>query len=681
MRRSIVFILSLFILTHCRTGQDRIRDKLRESVSFNEDWYFMADSIREGLAKGWPMMKLPLARPVKVPHTWNVDTDLEEYYGWGWYQKNFRVPLEWKNSMVKLAFNSIYRDVVIWINGQKLLERKGSGYTPFELRIDGNINFDSLNNITILVNNSYSRLAMPMYSSFDWPNDGGLIRNIKLIKSAPVSFRYVLINPTYDNSGNGIARIALILESMDGEINDNIDLWYNVVHSGKEIVKGNRKIAIAGNRGELSIEIPGIILWHFNDPSLYNLNIAIGKDYLLTDHYGARFGFRKFETEGIRLLFNGEAVRLPGLEWMPGSDIVSGMAEDTASSQKMLSLLKNTGAVITRFHWPQDESILDWCDRNGLLVQEELPLWARPFPEDIDDSLRSVISTQLKEMVISHYNHPSVIAWGIGNELQANNPEIIDFLNALKKEVLAIDTSRLVNYVSNTLHGSPGSDGTDVGDILMWNDYTGLWYSLGERPVKDEDLGMILSGINKMNPAKPLIISEYGLCEPFFEGGDPRRISHLIYHTSVYDTLDFIAGAIYFSLNDYRTHMGEEGKGRLRRRIHGVVDLSGNPKPSYETLKEIFNPLKDVRVNVINGKLHVTGVNHDGLPSYAIKGFKAILKDYRSGTTIELVNMPVLMPGDKFNISFSGQAGGAYSIHIFAPNERELIRTDIVVEK
>jgi beta-glucuronidase len=297
----------------------------------------------------------------------------------------------------------------------------------------------------------------------------------------------------------------------------------------------------------------------------------------------------------------------------------------------------------------------------------EIPLWQAPFPDQLNRQIRDIAHLHLQEMILAHFNHPSIISWGIGNELYAQNDTIKAFLSGLKNQISVLDSSRLINYVSNTLHQDPLHDGTTQGDILMWNDYSGLWYDLSENGLSSKMLTETLLKINRSIPDMPLIISEYGLCEPVFKGGDPRRIEHFLYNTEIYDKHDFIGGVIYFSLNDYRTHMGEEGNGRRRRRVHGIVDIHGNKKPSYTIIKERFSPIRDLHGQFINENFHVTGKNHDGLPSFSIRNYKVRIYGKNSQLLAE-EEIPVIRPGQKFNVVFRGLNQAVTTIRIVTGN-------------
>ena len=151
----------------------------------------------------------------------------------------------------------------------------------------------------------------------------------------------------------------------------------------------------------------------------------------------------------------------------------------------------------------------------------------------------------------------------------------------------------------------------------------------------------------------------------------------MIYHTSIYDTLDYIGGVIYFCLNDYRTHMGEQVTGRIRERVHGITDTQGNKKPSYDTLKAIFSPVRSVQYRRSNNKLIVTGIDHDGLPSYSLSGYSARLVRRQVGAGLQELPLPDVQPGNKFNLVFDDPGKDEYQLIFLSPDRREIAEFDL----
>src|SRR5690349_4625989 len=133
MRWTFTFLTAALLLFQCQTFAQRVASPEEVTVSLNGDWLFCIDSLDEGTAARWYSTTLPaiISRTVKVPHTWNVDPGTEEYYGTAWYQREIDIPQETKGKSVRLKFNAVYRDAVIYLNGQQIAKHYGSGYTAF----------------------------------------------------------------------------------------------------------------------------------------------------------------------------------------------------------------------------------------------------------------------------------------------------------------------------------------------------------------------------------------------------------------------------------------------------------------------------------------------------------------------------------------------------------------------
>ncbi|WP_435925749.1 glycoside hydrolase family 2 TIM barrel-domain containing protein [Paenibacillus sp. DYY-L-2] len=395
---------------------------------------------------------------------------------------------------------------------------------------------------------------------------------------------------------------------------NQVQLQLLVERNGQTIWEGSRTASFPCRTIPLSdIALADVELWHFDHPHLYELTIRVKEGDRIHDEVKVKLGFREFRASGNRLLLNGEPVRLVGVEWMPGSHPMKGMAESEKDRERVLEQLKHANCVLTRFHWQQDDKLLEWCDRNGILVQEELPLWQQPF--EPGEETMPVAKQQIFETISRHRHHPSVIAWGMGNELDGQSEQTQKFVQQLKSYTLELDPTRMVNYVSNTVHLEPSKDATGAGDVIMWNDYIGTWH--GEHNMEE-----VIEKLGAAYPDKPIVVAEFGLCEPAFSGGDPKRIEILLEKTEVYRRHPNIAGFIFFSLNDYRTQMGEDGVGRLRQRVHGVTDLYGVEKPSYQLLRQTASPLiLETTHNEGTGDLICKFICKKDLPSYSVTGY------------------------------------------------------------
>jgi beta-galactosidase len=613
----------------------------REVLSLNGKWNFCVDSLSAGDKNNWGANGLPetLTRTVTVPHAWNADQGLEKYWGVCWYQRNFELSADQLVKTTRLQFDAVYHDAVIYINGKKAGEHIGSGYNRFYINITGLLQ-EGTNSLTVRVDNSPSRSNIPFLKSFDWANDGGIYRNVCLVITQPQAIRNIhVIALPEGQKGTATIRISFLDSSVIVPAKTRL---YGVLaeenqDTDAEIFNGELPGKFENGCFVSLLKFDSINPWHFDSPNLYKLTLQLVSEGVTQDEYSAVFGFRSIRVQNNRYILNGEPVRLMGVEWMPGSNLDRGMAETTADLENNLTLMKGANCIFTRFHWQQDEFVFDWCDRHGMLVQEEIPYWGGVT--NISDTLLDRGLQQLHEMVDNHFNHPSLIAWGIGNELASHQPSNIDALQKLYRYAKSLDPSRLVNYVTNNLHwGYPGEgtekpDATSDFDMMMFNEYFSTWYGKSIKVVSGE-----LDRIASEYPGKPLTISEWGICEPVHKGGDLRRREEMVEQSTIYGTKDYIAGAIYFCLNDYRTHMGEDLTYSYPQRVHGVCDIHLNPKPSYDTLKSISSPVLVKSVSVNNHEVAITLSGKTGLPSYTVRNYtlvsggnRVILNELRPG--------------------------------------------------
>ena len=615
----------------------------RDVVSLDGKWQFQLDKD----SIGWQSWQkgLPKPRTVNVPHTWNVENGTERYFGTGWYEKTVDIPSEWKGKEVRLQFEAVFRDAVIYINGKKVGENRGSGYTPFFFNVSKNLNYGKENKIILSVSNRFSEYAFPYGIHSDWPNDGGIIRPVSLIATDKPSIRYAHIKPEI-NFKDSTATASINLKLWEPNIqNARFTLTFSEYKTGKVITVKDAELK--GNNGifTANVEFPKVKLWHFDSPNLYNLEVAISVKEKITDKYTTRFGFRKVEIKGDQFFLNGEAVRLPGIEYMPGSYPAYGMAEPEEVMRKAVTAMKDLNCVITRFHWQQDSRILDMLDEEGILVQEEIPWWQAPG--NLNPSLEGLAKIHIDRMIERDFNRPCIFSWGVSNEVFYNTDK--DIYRRLIAHAKSWETGNLVTVVSNEIFDRLENDESLLADIPTWNDYVGTWH--GEYREQTPEMLQLIN--ERALRGRPLLITEHGLCEPRFVGGDPRRIVEMTYHYDQWAKNKYIMGCIYFSLNDYRTHRGESGKGRYQQRVHGLTDLWFGRKPSFDAYKGLASPVffDWVQQDASGKEADVSITIKSDLPSYVLRNYK-LTWETASGSMEEII-LPDLNPGDKFTVKIN----------------------------
>jgi beta-glucuronidase len=616
-----------------------------EVVGLCGKWFFRTDPGNRGTKNNWSSENAPGEgwRTVTVPHTWQVETPLADYRGVAWYWRPFdlpssHIPGSRPECAVRVEFEAVFHSATVWVNGQLAGEHLRKGYTAFTLDITNLVQWNRTNTIAVRVDSAFNNRMLPRGQSSDWANDGGIFRPVRLLVTPKTFIERVDVDAEPDlASGDGILKITAYIRNT-GPVPSTSNASFRIIE--EEVVVEDESLTLfpgppakslsvkpgAVEALTLKVTLPKAKLWHFDHPHLYRLDFSIS-DGSSNHRFTTNFGVRKFEIQDGKFHLNGEPVRLMGVERMAGSNPEFGMAEPAEWIAHDHAEMKHLNCVFTRVHWPQDKRVLDYCDRHGILMQTEIPAWgpdtfngmtAEPDADILENGVE-----QLREMIARDFNHPSVVVWGLCNEIGGQNRPAYQFAKHMLKEAKRLDPGRLCSYASNSLDSTPERDAAGLMDFIEANEYFGTW-----APGSAADAANYLDKIHAAFPDKPIVVSEYGYCSctPDRPEGDEKRMEILRSHTAAFRSKDFIGGAIFFCYNDYRTQMGDRGVGPLQQRVHGVVDLYGAQKPSYELLRRESSPIESLAVQHQRNKFQVLiqlliKVRHD-LPAYTLRGYK-----------------------------------------------------------
>ena len=597
---------------------------------------------------------------VEVPHTWQTAAATAEHFGDGFYERTFHAPESWRGAWVRIEFEAVFHSAWVTLNGQPVGEHVGKGYTAFCLDLTPKLRFGAENRLEVRVSNDFNEHMLPRGHSSDWTHDGGIYRPVQLLVTPLVFIEGVEIDSVPDlSAGSAEVRVrARLRNSGDRAAEGPLDGVVSLEGAGSTApltTSAARYRLAAGERATVALpplRLNNAALWHFDHPNLYRLSLQTGTGHAVTE----TFGIRSIETRDGGFYLNGERVRLMGVERMAGSNPEFGMVEPEAWIVHDHDDMRALNCVYTRVHWMQDRRLLDYCDRHGILIQTEVPTWGpdtfKGMAQQPDADILSNGLEQLREMIARDRNHPCVFSWGVCNEINGQNPPAAAFARALYREAKRLDPLRLVSYASNSLQKTAGRDVAAEMDYIMWNEYYESWYA-----GTPADLARNLDEIHAAFPGKAVVISEYGwcACTPERPEGDRKRVDVLRSHDAVFRERPWVAGLIFFCYNDYRTHIGDQGAGVMKQRVHGVVDLYGNRKPSYEVLRAESSPIESLHAAGTPAALSVSVRTRTAVPSYTLSGYTLRAVGLNTaGTPVERLSapLPLLRPGSSHSETF-----------------------------
>ena len=649
-----------------RSEGEADKSAFHEIFPLTATWAFRTDPQNRGKALGWhgPGLVGEGWEDVEVPHTWQVEEKTAGYMGTAWYRREFDAPESWKKCVARLEFEAVFHTAYVWVNGRPAGEHVGKGYTAFILDITALLEPGKRNLVSVRVNNSFSPSMLPRNNSYDWAPDGGITRPVNLILTPPVYLEGVWADawPGLDKKSASLAIRAAVRNASTKDV--RLTIGCNVVDeaTGLEVLATPEVLDVYVAAGTaLEIELPEMTLgnpklWHFDNPHVYILEAQISEKGNAVHSLTTTFGIRRIEVRGTEFFLNGEPVRLHGVERMAGSHPAYGMAEPESWIVHDHDDLKTLNCVFTRVHWQQDRRVLDYCDRHGILIQVEVPTWGgdtfQGMPERPSDDIMSNGLEQLREIVRRERNHPCVFSWGLCNEVGGQNPAARVFIREMLREAKHLDPRRLCSYASNSLQTTPENDVAGEMDFIEWNEYYETWYGGNVETMRKN-----LESIHRAFPGKPIVISEYGYCACTEDRpeDDRRRIDILRRHNRVFRNFPWVAGLIFFCYNDYRTHFGDKGQGVLKQRVHGVVDLFGTRKPSFEALRQESSPVEKMEARGAGGRKSVVVRTRKDIPAYHLRGYRLRWTVYGDGDIpLEQGETAVadLKPGEEAELPF-----------------------------
>lgn len=382
-------------------------------------------------------------KPVTLPHCFNardaVDPDVPYYQGPGWYRTRLKIANPFANGRTLLHFNGAGQQSQVFVGTEKVAEHSG-GYDEWTVDITDAAKTahekDGTVPVAVRCDNSRNAEMIPSDLS-DFNRYGGLYRHVSLIYVPAISLERVHIEPAL--AGNrATVKVRGRLYNPRG-LKDQLQLLLEVRDpQGKVIHTAAQKLAPWSGETELAaFEIATPELWSPTAPSLYRCSVTL-KCGQGEQEMAERFGVRSFEwVEHGPFKLNGERLLLRGTHYHEDHAGVAAAVPDEVVRQT-LKQIKDMGANFVRLgHYQQAPLVLELCDELGLLVWEEIP-WCRGGlgGERFQQQCRDM----LKNLIDQHYNHPSVILWGLGNENDWPGDFASFDTNAIRRFMIELNT-------------------------------------------------------------------------------------------------------------------------------------------------------------------------------------------------------------------------------------------------
>ncbi|MCE4553913.1 glycoside hydrolase family 2 protein [Roseateles cellulosilyticus] len=579
-------------------------------IDLNDGWQFRTDPADEGVAAGWPRSQPRDTRSVSVPHTWNVGADAD-FEGTGWYFRRLDLPASLgDDAHVELNFGAAFYRSRVWLNGVEIGQHEG-GHTAHAFDISRQLRRNGPNLLAVAIDNRPSAHSIPGHAMrlagsgsvwYDWWHYGGLVRDVWLsvgdgavirrqtlraTLTGPLAGRRVGIEPAQVS-----ARVALENASTRSRRFKLVVTAY--APDGSPAASAHEALALPAQgkaTAELRLALAEPRLWNIGDGQLYRVVSELQDgDGRVLDLRSDTLGLRRIELRDRKLWVNDSPVRLTGLTRHEDSPW-EGLAETRGTVLHDWNDLRALHTTLTRpVHYPQHPAVLDYADRHGILLVPEIPMWQFSEAQMKDPRVLTLAQQMLAEMIASDGNHASIFAWSVCNESDARLPGGLAYVRRMKALVRELDPQRFFTFADSDVSIAPWPDSAALheADFIMANAYFGSW-SGGAEQVEPW-----LDFMQKTYPDKALVISEYGYVGPFAPDAaeaDRQRIANLRQQLDAFARRDFVAGAIFWIYQDYKSHRNLAVGETAGHVDHGVVDENRQRKPSYMAYQQRNAPL------------------------------------------------------------------------------------------
>lgn len=575
--RLCVPVLAILLLACSDSSQvigvvDSQLSKGRAEVSLNEAWEFYKGSLslaevshQAASDKQW--------QAISLPHTWNAEDGYDggnNYFrGDGWYRKQIKVSDSLTGKRFYLHFDAANLITDVYVDGQHVGEHRG-GYAAFRFDLTDYITPGAEHELAIKVNNERNNDIAPL--SADYTFFGGIYRDLSLIVTDQDHIELM------DYASAGVFLHQQSLSDKRAEVRADI----NLVNKQDQAVERVLEVSIVDAEGEVlqrknqAVSIPAagkvseaveLVIdnprrWNgVIDPYLYQVAVQLKDADRVVDSITQPLGLRTFEVDPEKgLLLNGEYYDVKGVNRHQDLE-GKGWAIDDADHKRDFEIIADMGTTGVRLaHYQHDPYVYRLMDEMGFVTWAEIPV-INEVPES--QAFEDNAAEQLKELIRQNFNHPSILFWGISNEvsmtgLTPGGVEILKRLNTMAKEE---DASRVTTAA--VLGHHQGDDIWYVNDIVAQNVYYGWYYE------KVSDIGRWADESRAAFPNRAFGVSEYGAgAGPSIHTAEPKKGDHSeefqnLYHEGNWEELKkrpYVWSKFIWNMFDFAVDARDEGE-------------------------------------------------------------------------------------------------------------------------
>ena len=472
---------------------------MRKILDFNKKWAFSkeAKAAPQEMPKNWVW--------VNLPHTWNAIDGMDggnDYYRGTCYYANTVDKMEFlpEADQYYLEFEGANSSADIYVNGKKLAHHDG-GYSTFRVNVTEEFKQTQEPFVVAAVDNSSNETVYPQMADFTFY--GGLYRDVKIICVNDSHFDLehygapgIKVTPKIAGKAAEVEVEAFPVGTKEGQ-----HLVYTLKEADGRILE-TKITEISETKAVFYIE--NVHLWNGRkDPYLYTCEVQIANETEILDEVSTRFGCRSFSIDPEEGFFlNGKSYPLHGVSrhqdrWEKGN------ALSKEDHEEDMNLICEMGANTIRLaHYQHAQYFYDLCDEKGMIVWAEIPYISKHMPKGRENTI-----SQMQELIVQNYNHPSIVVWGLSNEIsmQGSSKDMLENHEILNELCHKMDPTRLtvIACLSMTDIHDPY---IKIPDVVSYNHYFG-WY--GGEPSMN---GPWFDEFHKAYPNIPIGMSEYG-CE------------------------------------------------------------------------------------------------------------------------------------------------------------------------